>query len=117
MTKQPTPEVTDEDVARIVYRDFVESEVEEVLSLLDEYGIEERHREHARVRLAALKLANGSINRLRSAIENAKCDYRDTLGPAEYSGYLKHFNNKMTEAEKREIIDSDWKKYQEWLRS
>jgi len=41
------------------------------------------------VQLAALKLANGNLKRLRYAIEDAKRDYRDVVAPAEYPSYLK----------------------------
>lgn len=115
MPTQPTPEVSDDDVARIVERDFKQSKRMQASSLLNEYGSEDWHREHARVRLAALKLANGSVKRLALEIENAKCDYRDTLGPAEYPGYLKHYSKDYSEDEKQAIIESDWRQYQEWL--
>ena len=61
MTTQPTPKVTGADVERIVRRDFPADKVSEVLAILDQYGKESWHREPHRVRLAALKLAAGSI--------------------------------------------------------
>ena len=57
--------------------------------MLDEYGGETWQREPHRVRLAVLKLAAGSMERLRREVESAKRDYRDVLAPAEYSGYTK----------------------------
>lgn len=62
---------------RIVSRDFPPGSAEEVLAILGEYGTEKWERGVDRVRLAALKLAAGSIDRLRSAIETARSDYRD----------------------------------------
>ena len=115
MCEQPTPLVTNDDVERLVKRDFVESEREEVWSLLAEYGGESWHREPARVRLATLKLANGSVRRLRAEIEVAKLDFRDVLALAEYPGYMKHHDGQLAQAEAQRIISADWKQYQEWL--
>ena len=53
----------------------------DVMAMLSEYGLEDWQLEADRVRLAVLKLAAGSIERLRYEIEGAKADYRDVLGP------------------------------------
>jgi len=117
MTPQPTPTITSADVERIVRRDFPTDRVPEVLAMLDEYGRETWQREADRVRLAALKLAAGSVERLRYQIEGAKCDYRDVLAPAEYPGYCKRVPRPggLASAEEQRIIDADWKQYQDWL--
>ena len=52
--------------------------------MLNEHGTESWHREPHRVRPATLKLAAGSLGRLRYYIEGAKCDYRDVLATAFY---------------------------------
>lgn len=116
MSSQPTPDVTQSDIKRVVARDFSKGEVEEVFRLLDKYGKEKWEREPLRVRLAALKLADGNLERLRSEIDNAACDYRDVLGPAEYPLATKKWSkmNKMAEAEKQEIYGKDWRQYLEW---
>ena len=117
MTRQPTPNVTSADVERVVRRDFPVERVAEVLAMLGEYGTESCQRETHRVRLAALKLAAGNIERLRYEIEGAKCDYRDVLGPAEYPGYCKRVPRAgaLPPEEEQRIIDADWKQYQDWL--
>ncbi|HZN53815.1 MAG TPA: hypothetical protein VFB67_00705 [Candidatus Polarisedimenticolaceae bacterium] len=115
MTGQRAPDVTRADVERIVRRDFPAERVGEVLAMLDEYGPEDWHREPDRVRLAVLKLASGSFERLRYEIEGAKRDYRDVLSPAEYPGYGKRMFKKLAPDEERRIIDADWKQYQDWL--
>lgn len=114
--KQPHPDVTGADVERVVRRDFPER-IAEVLAMLEEYGTEEWQREAHRVRLAVLKLAAGSMERLRYEIEGAKRDYRDVLAPAEYPGYCKRVrpSAKLTPEEEQRIIDADWKQYQQWL--
>lgn len=114
---QPTPNVTQADVERVVRRDFPPERVAEVLAMLEEYGPVE-YREPERVRLAVLKLAAGNLERLRYELEGAKCDYRDVLGPAEYPGYRKKVSPraKLSSQEEQRIIDADWKQYQDWLR-
>ena len=54
---QPIPKVTEIDVIRIVQRDFPAEQFEAVMSILNEYGTEDRQRGVNRVRLAVLKLA------------------------------------------------------------
>lgn len=115
MKRQPTPELCEQDVIRIVNRDYPESARAVVFSKLDAYGSEARHREATRVRLAALKLANGDIDRLDTLLEEANKDYRDVLASAEYPGYMDCYHQQQTDAEKQAIIDSDWSQYQNWL--
>ena len=114
---QPTPQVSLADVERFVRRDFPGEAVADVLTALEEYGTEDFHREKERVRLAVLKLASGSREKLRYEIEGAKCDYRDVLGPAEYPGYTKKMFriDRLPEEEQKRLIDADWKQYQDWL--
>ena len=110
---QPTPTVKRADVERVIRRDFPAELFVQVRAVLDEY--EDRERE--RVQLAVLKLAGGSMERLRYEIEGAKRDYRDVLGPAEYPGYTKKMfrMSKLPAKEQQRIIDADWKQYQDWL--
>ena len=115
MTNQPTPSVSDADVERVVKRDFPADARAEVFSILHEYGVEEWQREPVRVRLAVLKLANGSMERLRLEIKGAKSDYRDVLAPAEYPSYMQRYGKNLSMEEKKRIIDADWRQYQEWL--
>ena len=72
MPLQPTPTVSSADVESVVRRDFPADRVAEVLTLLGEYGTESWPRESDRVRLAALKLASGSLDMLSQEIEVAK---------------------------------------------
>jgi len=118
MTKQPHPNVTSADVERVVRRDFPADRFAEVMVVLNEYGADESwQREADRVRLATLKLAGGSMERLRNEIGAAKADYRDVLGPAEYPGHGKRARGrkKLPPEEEQRVIDSDWKQYQDWL--
>lgn len=116
---QPHPDVSAADVERIVRRDFPPEQVHSVLAVLNEYGVEEWHREADRVRLAVLKLANRDSQQLRNWIGQAKMDYRDVLAPAEYPLYSKKWGrmDRMTEEEQKRIIDADWAQYQAWFKA
>jgi hypothetical protein len=113
MPSQRTPNVTREDVKRIVSREFPSGSVKGVLDILGQYEREQSRSGMARVQLAALKLASGSVERLRSAIETARQDYRDVLSAAEYPEYsrLVGFASKLSPQEVQRVIDSDWKHY------
>jgi len=119
MTFQPIPTVTGVDVERIVRRDYSANRVPEALAILEEYGNAAWHREAHRVRIAVLKLAAGNLQRLRSEMDSAKCDYRDVLAAAEYPGYFKQVPGpgRLRPEEERRIIEADWKQYQDWLKS
>jgi hypothetical protein len=96
MIHQPIPQVTSEDVERIVLRDFGETQFSLVMWILEQYGKQPWNRPSPRVRLAILKLASGNLDRLVSYTQNAIDDYRNVIGPAEYP--TNQFEN-------------DWKQY------
>lgn len=118
ISRQPVPQVSGGDVKRVARRDFSADEYGPVMATPCEYGTEKWHREPARVQLAALKVANGSVRKLRACIESAKRDYRDALAAAEYPAYCKiGFRVRELPAEEQgRIIDSDWRQYEEWLK-
>ena len=115
---QPVPQITAADIERVVRRDFSEAQVDDVLAILAEYGTEQWHREPARVKLAALKLADGSLEKLRHAIARAKRDYRDVLGPAEYPKFSQQKLRvvRLRSQERERIYTDDWQQYERWLR-
>jgi hypothetical protein len=115
---QPVPHVTAADIERVIRRDFPEGQFEDVRAILAEYGTEIWHKEKERVRLAALKLANGSMEELRRAIDRAKLDYRDVLAPAEYPKFMqKGLRFRRLRSRDRELIYSDdWQQYERWLK-
>ena len=55
-------------------RDFAAADYTTVIAMLNEYGTEKWHRNPMLVRLAALKVANGSEQKLRTCIDSAKQD-------------------------------------------
>jgi hypothetical protein len=119
MQTQPIPDVTFDDVERVVRRDFPEEQFAVVMAMLNEYGAERWQREQPRVRLAALKLANSSVEALRAYVNAAKADYRDVLAWAEYPAYSKKVSGvriRPTAQEQQQIVDDDWAQYEMWLR-
>jgi|SRR5579864_3736624 hypothetical protein len=119
MPKQPTPVVNSDDVVRIVRRDFPAEQYADVMATLHEYGTEKWQQGIPRVQLAALKLADGNLTKLRRCISTATTDYRDVLAPAEYPGYLREVSSARRPGpdakEVQRIIDDDWAQYEAWL--
>lgn len=113
--QQPVPKVNRIDLERIVRREFSGSDYDAIMTILNEYGRDDWQRESVRVQLAVLKLAQGDLNKVRSYIELAKCDYRDVLAPAEYPGYIETVS-KLSVQEKKKIIEEDWQQYVLWLK-
>ena len=116
-SRQPAADVTPDDVARVVRRDFAPDDVPAALALVAEYGIEDHEREPDRVRAATLKLARGDLTRLRQQVSQAKMDYRDVLSEAEYPMASRQWGRmkKMTDEEQQKIYDADQRQYHEWL--
>lgn len=113
---QPTPDVTSRDVDRVVHRDFQKEQIAEVLAALDKF--DSGRAPSPRVHLAALKLADGSVEKLRGCLEVATSDYRDVLVPAEYPEFARIGHRslkKMSIKERNRVIESDWRQYEEWL--
>jgi len=115
---QPTPSVSEADVARVIRRDFSDIEVSAAEAIVMEYGGESYEREPDRVRLAALKLAAGNIDSLRRHIDYAKSDFRDVLSAAEYPKATKVWSriDRLSPEKRQEIYDDDWRQYEDWLR-
>lgn len=115
---QPVPHITAADIERVIHRDFPRVQVDDVLAILAEYGTEIWHKEKERVRLASLKLANGDLGKLRSAIDRAKLDYRDVLAPAEYPKFMQEgIRFRRLRSRDRELIyTDDWQQYERWLK-
>ena len=113
---QPKPNVTTDDVHRIIQRDFGESRVAEIQAVLNDYGTKDWQQGSARVHLAILKLAAGDLSRLRQHTETACTDYRDVLGPAEYRRYSDlAWSGSSDQAAEKKAISDDWDEYQTWL--
>lgn len=110
---QPTPSVNEDDVVRIVRRDYPAGAFEEIMALIAAVEV----REKPRVVLGCLKIANGDLDRLRRELADASGYYREILGEAEYPLATKRWSRieSLSEEEVRAIYDKDWKQYSEWL--
>jgi hypothetical protein len=113
VAEQPHPDVSDEDVERVVCRDYPAAEVDRILTLAARVEVPER----PRVILACLKLAAGSVEKLIGRFAEASADYRDVLGEAEYPLAMRRWfrMDRLSEEERQRIYDADWAEYQAWL--
>ena len=110
---QPAPSVTDDDVVRVVHRDYPVSEVDGILAVIATVDV----REKPRVVLACLKIANGDAARLRGELANAAGYYREILSEAEYPLATERWSRieSLGDDEVRAIYEQDWRQYSEWL--
>ncbi|MFO0960511.1 MAG: hypothetical protein U0800_24265 [Isosphaeraceae bacterium] len=110
----PLPRPTQQDVERIVLRDFGRERLAEVLDVLNEYGRREGTRPPSpRVHLAILRFAEGDLARLREFTEIACGDFRDVVGPAEAP--YPHFLRRPEGMTPGEEARANREQYLEWL--
>jgi hypothetical protein len=110
---QRAPDVTSDDVRRIVSRDFPAESRAAIFDLIDAVTV----REKDRVVLACLKVSDGDLSRLTGNLENAPGYWREIISEAEYPGASKQWS-KLADApvEKQEqVYAADWSQYVEWL--
>ena len=108
---QRVPDVSTADVERFVQRAFRLEETAAVHELLD--GLD--YRTTAHVRLAALELAKGDVDRLRWYLVEGRHDWRDLLAEAESSVGIKVWLSRRYNDDPafREAVDArDWAAYQ-----
>ena len=112
--KQHTPEVSDEDVDRIVKRDYPHRDIDSIHQLIAKVDV----REKARVVLACLKNAAGNTEGLAKELKEAPGYWREIISAAEYpyageTGRERLQN--LSEAERQKVYDKDWAQYEDWL--
>jgi hypothetical protein len=112
------PQVSRQDVERVVRRDYPSELRGRVLVLLDEY----QGPEPDRVKLAVLKCAAGGVDVLPSCLNYTRADHRDVIAPAEFPEFGAFMTHAMKDAtlrlspeEREEISKRDWDQYQRWL--
>ena len=91
---------------------------QEIIDLLDQYGVESYEKEVTRVQLAILKLCQGDRSQLQTLVKTAKTDYRDILAWAEYPEELKFGFielKKMPAEEVKKIRQRDREQFLQWL--
>jgi hypothetical protein len=116
MKSQPIAKVSEDDVERIIKRDFTNEKSETIMNIFYEYKSESIQGRN-RVLISILKLSDGDINKLRKYVEIAKTDYRDVIAWAEYPNYFENTmkNNKLSQKEIEKLYDLDWQEYQKWF--
>ena len=93
-------------------------EREDILKILDRYGVEVDEDSRSRVQLAVLKLSDGDIDKLADLVQIAKKDYRDVLAWAEYPEEMRTSPAEMKALppkEVRAIRRRDREQYLQWL--
>jgi hypothetical protein len=117
-SKESHEEGLSETIQRIVRREFPEKLHAEVFLMLKEYGKESCEREVDRVRMAMLKMANGTLEGLKNELSTAKSDYRDVLAYAEYPQQMRKVDPMSPPSEEalREIMLADLEQHQRWLK-
>jgi len=101
---------------RILEKMFPVPEDQELIAdILSQYGHAHFQREWDRVKIAILKLAGKSPERVRYYTLMACRDYRDVLSAAEYPNQTGNYDLKKTDpARHDELVEEDKKQYQEW---
>lgn len=112
--RQPIANASAVDVRRVVERDYP-SQLRTALAVLDQYGSEPWHKEIARVRLAALKLASRDISALQAHVNVACRDFRDVLSSAEYPAYS-GAPPTLGPDDVQALLTADRRAYDAWLR-
>jgi hypothetical protein len=111
---QYVPDVSEDDIERIVRRDFSADAHGAIYEMIR--GVEVR--EKTRVVLACLKNANGSLEKLKCELTNADGYWREIIREAEYPNYTKKMFriDKLSTDEQQRIIEKDKNQYLVWLR-
>ncbi len=112
---QPVFEPRDGDLERKIPEEFPDPaearRAAEILAAYEPVG----HRERPdRIRLAALYLAGGSLERLAAMVDLARVDYRDVLAGAEYRAYVA-LPLDASAADKQAAIEVDGTRYGTWV--
>ena len=103
-----TPNVTKDDIDRIIGRDYPDQRKEDVWSILEGYGSGESFRVFA----AALKEGKGNLERLKQMVDLAITDYRDLLAAAEYPAQMKEG---LFSSHSPKTMKEDEKQYYDWF--
>jgi hypothetical protein len=110
---QFTPQVGQEDVERVLQRDFPAEHWQELREMISRLQVTEKDR----VILACMKNAGGDVQKLKGNMNEATGYYRELIAGAEYPFYLRKWSRieKLTEEEKADIIEKDKRQYLDWL--
>lgn len=112
-TMQKTPNVTNDDILRIVERDFAAESLQAILDAISATDV----REKQRVVAACLKNSNGDFVALLDLLRSAPGYWRDIISVAEYPLDNRKGTSmeKMSKEERQKVHDLDWQQYQDWF--
>jgi len=116
---QPAAMISQDDIERIILRDYSKFDKEKVLKSLSQYKGYNNQGQY-RVWASILKISKGNIDELNKNVEWAIIDFRDIIAMAEYPTYTKKVSfsdEKYNKTELKKIIETDRNQYQEWLNS
>ena len=110
---QFTPQVSQDDVERVLQRDFPVEHWQELREMIQLVQV----REKDRVILACMKNVSGDVQKLKGNLTEAEGYWREIISEAEYPFYSKKMFriDKLNEKEKSDIIEKDKKQYLDWL--
>jgi hypothetical protein len=111
--EQYIPSVTDDDIERVVRRDYPTETQGAIHELIRGVDV----REKPRVILACLKNGRGDFQKLKGELTNAEGYYREIIGEAEYPNYIKKMfrMDKLSADEQKRIVEKDKAQYLKWL--
>lgn len=113
--EQRIPNIGDNDIKRIVERDFPQLEFAEVESKLKTYKSQSSKGKN-RIYASILKLSDGNIESIEKYVKKANNDYRDVIALAEYPNYSKYaFDDNLPEEKEKQLINNDWIQYDTWF--
>ena len=112
---QFTPQVSEQDIERVLRRDFPVEHQQGLREMIQSIQVIEK----CRVILACMKNAGGDVQKLKGNLNEASGYYREILAEAEYPFYTKKMFriDKLTEQQKADIIEKDKKQYLNWFNS
>jgi len=100
---------------QVIEIDFQGKDRAAAAELLNRYGAQAYHTEIQRVRLAALRLAEGSLSKLEEVIETACSDYVEVISAAEVPNQLKVPPKSMAPIRNRAVA-IDKRQWSDWLK-
>ena len=110
---QPVAKVTDQQLDRLIERDFSQY-IDNVKIKLEAVKSDSQSGRN-RISAAIIKLSDKDIKSLDHYISIANCDCRDVLSQAEYPRCSKLGFGDFDKNEMKSIYLDDWREYSKWL--